>query len=619
MNGAADGVAGLEIDIAAGGSGAGESALKRFVGLDSSSGGKQQLAAMSRGLTASLCTATSSTATVTPEQYALGIDKVMVLGGNCDVSEADADDATTAGCPSPLSCINNICTRSCSVDADCAGVHAPGASAVTCDTATNTCKVNGTSFNTLTAQGASANDWKTPLRMLMFGLPPVPASGTVTANCGDPARATLASSYNLYHIYVRDNASGTTSFFQSSLGAANASFCNAPGIAFTNNRVSLNDKSDNDPIRIACDSDEDVCRCDGTLGLILPMSVPGVDPAEIPASVLYPDAPCSNALGLNFGNPADPLGGNEKNASNRPAVPSPWIASGHCIDGSKRINGGCIFPKSSSANGGTGSCVFVNKPNSAVVHPFVQSLRDAAGNCPTSDAVNDERAWNLDVRVPTPPTGSPWGGPANSFLSLPLDNGTVDFWGRAWFRIHAWDGSDTGTGNASENPTAGGTHSLAAEIGVGCQKFDATEQIGCLVARDAAHYKRSIAFGGLQAVQATSVMPASRNNDGAVTTEIGNALVVNGELFDSKSYIMRRKLFVNSLTGLAAAQDNLNADGDEKSFFKCITSNPSDIVGTAMVNNGFLRRYASTAAGGADLTGALSVEGACPAVALPDP
>jgi len=66
------------------------------------------------------------------------------------------------------------------------------------------------------------------------------------------------------HAFRRDDASGTTDAFKSITGVTG--FCNgATG-------------QDNDPIRVVCDADEQVCGPDGKLGVVLPISVPASNP-----------------------------------------------------------------------------------------------------------------------------------------------------------------------------------------------------------------------------------------------------------------------------------------------------------------------------------------------------
>jgi ABC-type phosphate transport system substrate-binding protein len=65
------------------------------------------------------------------------------------------------------------------------------------------------------------------------------------------------------HAFRRDDASGTTDAFKAITGVTG--FCN--GLT----------GQDNDPIRVTCDADEQVCGPDGKLGVVLPISVPATN------------------------------------------------------------------------------------------------------------------------------------------------------------------------------------------------------------------------------------------------------------------------------------------------------------------------------------------------------
>lgn len=662
----------LELQVLAGGSGAGEDALERDSGERSAAGLFQQVAHMSRALDGAACVQGANQgpnpppAVFDPDQAVVGVDKILVLGGNCDdnsgdtgnsagddptetVGGVDQDDLPNVECPAvngvERECKNNVCAASCTTNADCTFIYAAGAKGgaeLSC--VDGYCAVPGDSLSAALDSGDGNPDvWASKLRLLFFGiddaaytLSDANSDGTVdfrdvgsanltapVVDCGSAARRTAASSLNLYHLYRRDDASGTTAVFKQLLGVpANQPFCNAPGVTTApNNATSANEKYDADPIRVPCDQNEDVCSCDGTLGLLLPISVPAVS-ASFPTTQLYPNVPCqSGAFDVRFGS-----GGNPENDSTGSAMAvNPqydWDKNANgtvvtderfCTFGHSRLVGGCLYPSASVANSGSAACMFTNKADPAPLNPLLSALLNAGDTgtgrrCPAPNATTptgtgpDERAFNLDVRVDV--SGDNAGG--NDELTLGANSGQ-DWQGHAFYRIHTWDGSDSAPAGACA-PTGDGGNCFNAMTVVGCQKLDATEQIGCLVARDAAHMNRSLGFAGLQAVTLASVPPAPVVAGYAFpVSEVPNAVPLDGVGFKPATltdYRFTRKLYVNSLIGFENVVNNkyptanaANDRGDEADFASCLLT---ENLSTALTSNGF----EATPTGRATLTGA---------------
>jgi hypothetical protein len=583
----------LEISILAGGSGDGEDALERNSGERITAGIAQQIAQMSRALDTNACTDSPALPganpayapyvhPIAPQQAEVGIDKLLVPMGNCG-----ADDTS---CPAGEACVNNICSKSCVTNADC-DVY-PTKDPLTC--VSNRCVVPvdaACPLDTFGDVSDSGSTWGHNLRVLFFGWD----NATSTYNCMSAERQNLAEDCNLYHIYRRDDSSGTTDVFKSLLGVpATQAFCNDPGQATA--AAGDNEKNDLDPIRRACDNGEDVCRCDGTLGLLLPMTVPAV-PAGFPVNVLYPDRPCAGGMAVITGFP-----GNDLNASGvDPQDATPKFGN-HCSGGERRYTNGCIFPLSDPASGLSPSCMFTNRadaPGDPLPSPLLEALRGVGRDpadapwvgsplaCPVAGYSNDERAFNLDVRVPAGVAVQ--GGFVNPVKGaiLAATSGT-DHQGHAYNRIHSWDQPPGDPDGGVRNFAAGGFLTDA-----GCQKLDATIQIGCLVARDAQHNKRSLGYAGLQAIQASVV-------DTAGIDKLAYPIRLDSQPYTQPigTYPFARKLYINALYSWATIEENkygvdprgnLN-NGDELSLARCIAASDnvtSTIVQQAVVNNGY--------------------------------
>ncbi|HEY2899467.1 MAG TPA: hypothetical protein VGL59_02745 [Polyangia bacterium] len=190
-----------------------------------------------------------------------------------------------------------------------------------CDTGTNTYHLQ---------------DWKDVLNLVYFGKP-----HTGATDCSSTVRSSLVNNWGalfeaactgstctqLRHAWRRSDFSGTSDTLGSLLGepglpsaktvpgatAKAIAFCNAFGLG--NIFAGDDDYQDKDPIRRACDPNEEACSRDGTLGLVAVTEVP----ANLTQAQLYPSVACSpgkfqllkpaitgitscpNGLGLLFG------------------------------------------------------------------------------------------------------------------------------------------------------------------------------------------------------------------------------------------------------------------------------------------------------------------------------
>ena len=149
---------------------------------------------------------------------------------------------------------------------------------------------NSVAFNAAEGNGFPVTDWRSVLQLLYGG---TGGTGTAAA-CSSAARAALVSSWgNLFegtcagescttlrHAFRRDDSSGTTDTFKSLVGVSN--FCN--GSSF----------QDNDPLRTPCQTNQEVCGATGNLGVVLPVSLPSLPQGTANAdAVVWPNTSCA--------------------------------------------------------------------------------------------------------------------------------------------------------------------------------------------------------------------------------------------------------------------------------------------------------------------------------------
>jgi len=283
----------------------------------------QTVAPMSRGLnpTTGVC-AKGATA----EGLVIGLDGVAIMAAS---SEGNACGGGLA-----FSTAKTITVTDASGNAV---INCPG-----CDSGTNTYHLT---------------DWKDVLALVFAGKTHAAAATPGSTDCAGDVRRSLVNNWaslfqascsggtctQLRHAFRRSDLSGTTDTFLTLVGlpsmplaknvpgavAKAIAFCNAFGLG--NIFGGDSDYQDKDPIRRACDANEEVCGRDGTLGLVTPVEVP----ADLSVAALYPSVACSpgkfllmrpatsgittcpNGLGLLFGKcfqPYQDLGGGAFNA-----------------------------------------------------------------------------------------------------------------------------------------------------------------------------------------------------------------------------------------------------------------------------------------------------------------
>ena len=215
----------------------------------------------------------------------------------------------------------------------------------------------------------------------------------------------------------------------------------------------LNEYSDQDPIRRKCVGRggnanaalpfEQVCSADGTLGVVLPITIP----AELTNAQRFPSLPCEPGKGFFFG----------------PSITRPTTDPMRCPNGDATQDGQCLLPVRTDAtqpNGVAFDCI--NPPNSAPPAVFDtdgdgSQFPDAPGTDGRTDV--DGRVYNLILRAPD-------GTIRNVTRNDPSKIGVIQTpVAAAYYRIHT-----TRSLGLPPNHTA---NTCATQD-------DATDQIGCL-------------------------------------------------------------------------------------------------------------------------------------------
>jgi cysteine-rich repeat protein len=456
------------------------------------------------------------------------------------------------------------------------------------------------------------SDWRDVLRIVyggqsahisMDGCSDADPSRTPVAqrDCASDLRAELVASWSnlfqggctdtectqgLRHAFRRDDTSGTTDTFLTllALPAVAAGNPPAPQRTFCNGL----ENEDNDPIRRACDANEQVCTTvpfafrgsatgpatavPGDLGLVLPISLPQ------DLSVQYDD---------NFAFCTGPIGGTFKLA---PMPTALLPANQRCPDGNARTFNQCRWLVDNNATPGD--------PNDDKFNCLARQ-----GNRPGSRAFAnmDARAYNLIPRHPT--TGA---------ILLPNPSGVADprWGGGGWYRIHEMAPLATGAGT--------------------CRLQDATQQIGCLVGSSPC----SIGFAGLEGATATTkafnlrspVFPSTENEVAATPGNVRRLSdptggPCNGGAGDDFGirYPLSRKLWFNASKGFGlptfANITNIvdSSDADtipdlttrEQDWTECFADR--EITDQAVVDNGFITITPTNCSGGGCTAAELSI------------
>lgn len=233
-------------------------------------------------------------------------------------------------------------------------------------------------------------DWKDTLKLAYFGLHNTQSASANTSvpDCNSDVRWELLSDIRnlsndsaacaggttgcgeVKHLFRRDDVSGTTDTFRTLLGVhVNYPFCNyrttaAPSV----NVLTLNtDEFDQDPIRRTCEASDQVCGCDGKLGVVQAITIP----AGTPASLLYGLPTCSGTrkyapVADTIPGPTDKCLGGLTNAAGNPAQYNPFGTT-------------CIVPATAA---GSMTCRWANLPiqkSSCDNRVFNRQARNANG------------------------------------------------------------------------------------------------------------------------------------------------------------------------------------------------------------------------------------------------
>jgi hypothetical protein len=267
---------------------------------------------------------------------------------------------------------------------------------------------------------------------------------------------------------------------------------------------------DQDPIRRKCFGPkveipaspniprEEVCAADGTLGLVLPISIPpGLQQSE-----LFPSLPCEVPHDFEWG----------------PAVTRPTGDPVRCPNGDAPFDGECLLPVRIVGAGFAFDCL-----NNGLHVPA--AIFDSDGNgseypdAPTTDGRGDVdgRVYNLVLRAAN-------GAVRTVARPNPVALGTMTqpVIG-AFYRLHS-----SRSGLAAPNHTRT------------CKANNADDQIGCLVQLNAC--SMGLAGGG-----------AVTNNPGTVATLVNgvapNTATVQALLTGGTTYALARKMYLNTMRG----------------------------------------------------------------------
>ena len=316
---------------------------------------------------------------------------------------------------------------------------------------------------------------------------------------------------------------------------------------------------------------EEVCGRDGTLGLLLPVSVPqaldGVAGVNVPAEA-YPKTNCRQGRVVNGSAPIvkSGIGGARRfglcpdgrtprntwwDPAERLARPGRCTAGACTSDAQCGVGGGacvnnvCVAGKCGSngqcgTSGGTchvtaaATCPIpatdsndarcINAKNNK---PSITAASFPTPGCVVAGAAIDGRVFNLTLRT------------ASGGLHKTSYNGNREVIGAFW-RLHTTR-TLLGQGVADN----AGTNGLCND-GVCCDQPDSTQQVGCLVAANSC----STGFAGIDATLA-AIDPAATAAGGNDTTAHAQSLnlISSSNTLDCASYPMTSPLYLNTLQG----------------------------------------------------------------------
>ena len=436
--------------------------------------------------------------------------------------------------------------------------------------------------------------WRDVLRLVYFGLDnttgsnPSPTAATPLRDCNSLVRQDLVNNYaklfedancgtagctQLNHAWRRDNLSGTTDVFRELLLAKAYPFCSNrfavdstatvtyPTVLNTGAPLYDDAYQDFDPIRRTCaggqsgggaflpaptnggtvqpnfaaTAAEQVCGPRGTLGLVLVVRAPvGGTANDISINDAFPTKPCLRGT-FNLG-PAPKVPGS---ATRDTLCPNGDVPLGNTaadynpatgqVQGSSGL---CLIP---AAADGDSQCINGRNNLPAVIDPPNPAL-----------VATDGRVYNLHMYGPG---STPTYKVDFEVGKTPTSQTNRQITG-AFVRIHS-----TRTSLAA-GPTCPGT----SGSGRCCDKFDSTDQIGCLANADAC----SVGFSGRTAIDQALVTNAGTEGVFAASLAgIGN----RQECIANVTYPLARKVFINSIPGFE------NATPAEQALAKCFSGN----------------------------------------------
>lgn len=350
-------------------------------------------------------------------------------------------------------------------------------------------------------------------------------------DCGFTRSGTHIASNGFRHLFRRDEHSEPTDSFRLYVGQIN-SFCNGVATKST--------QADGDPIRRDCSDEESVCQADGTLGLLLAITVPELNGGS---STLDDDGLWYRTTA---GDPNSVRGCEIGRFARRPTS----FRDGNCCMRARAGNlssacvarpqfGLCYRPVSSDGlpcNNGLDRQCFDHNINAA---DFARGVRDS-------------RAYNLQVNNPNPPfdvaSDQSGGELATSFFRL--------YWTRAGVNYNGTNGQ------GSLCPTIDRS-SL-------CQQTHSDSQVGCFANK----VQCNLGYASDQARRVSFAEPFAFN---AEDPFIGSNL--------NDAYPLSRNLFLATRMGLE------NTIGNQRALAECFANNaqaaPNNINGILLANNFF--------------------------------
>jgi len=475
-----------------------------------------------------------------------------------------------------------------------AACDANAASGTGCTTQAGGLRRSGTlNGGAYTLGTASVAGWRDVLRLVYFGLAntaganPNPAATIPVRDCASPVRADLVNNYgNLFedaacgtggctqltHAWRHDNFSSTTDMFRELVLARGYPFCNYrfavdpitpatvtyPTVLSTGAPLFDDAYQDFDPIRRTCAGGangggaflplptnggtvqppfpstpaEQVCGPKGTFGLVLPIRAPVGLSGSISISDAFPTKPClrgSFTLG-----PAPKVPGSQTKDTLCPNgdVPvgnsaSDYNAATGQVVGSSGL---CFIP---AAADGDAQCINGRNNLPAVVDPPNPAL-----------VATDGRVYNLHMygpgATPTYKVDIEVGKTPTSTANRQI---VADF-----ARIHS---TRTLIAAGPTCPGIGGS-------GRCCDKFDSTDQIGCLADADPC----SIGVSAGRSLDQTLVTSGTTERVMAASV---NGIAFRSECVSSLSYPIAHKLYLNTLSGFE------QVTGQELALAKCFS------------------------------------------------